>query len=239
MLRADRRPLSSRELVARAVERGLIRTKGRAPHKTMNARLSEDIRQNSQTIFMRSFHGTFALKDWSSEIREFVTKRRKINPMDENILVLEESQFRSLLSTSARLPQRPFFDISLSELLRKSISMKRQLIEEDNNYVQIISLFHVISTKEILTYKRTSRLPESRLHYTKSVNFGGHLQDIDRAPIFETVLQDDINVVFMRELYEELVFEDGFESVRYLGGLYSQEDFILRSARRGLLSSYP
>ena len=111
MLRADRRPLLSRELVARAVERGLIRTKGRAPHKTMNARLSEDIRQKLANDLHVLIHGTFALKDWSSEILEFVTKRRKINPMDENILVLEELQFRSLLSTSARLPQRPFFYI--------------------------------------------------------------------------------------------------------------------------------
>jgi predicted NUDIX family phosphoesterase len=224
VLRADGKPLSSRELVARALARGLIHTKGRAPHKTMNARLSEDIRRNPQTIFMRSFHGTFALKDWSSEIQEFKTKKRKLNPMDENILVLQAADFQSLLSDSARLPEYPFFDISLGILLSKSISKKRQLIEEDNRYVQIISLFHVVSSEDILTFKRTSRLPESRLHYTKSINFGGHLQDIDRAPIFEKVLREDINVVFMRELYEELAFQDGFESVRYLGSLYSGED---------------
>ena len=40
----------------------------------------------------------------------------------------------------------------------------------------------------------------------------------------QEVLQESIEVVFMRELYEELVFEDGFESVRYVGSLYSEAD---------------
>lgn len=224
VLRARAKPLSSKELVADAVALGLVTTKGLAPHKTMNARISEDIRGNSGSVFMRSYHGQFALREWSDQVPEFETKRRKINPMDEDILAIPNLDFDLLLSRSGRHPEEPFYDVSLVSLLRKSVSKKRQIIEEDNNFVQIISLFHVVLEREVLTYKRTSRLPEARLHHTKSINFGGHLQDIDRAPIFEELLQESIEVVFMRELYEELVFEDGFESVRYIGSLHSKQD---------------
>jgi predicted NUDIX family phosphoesterase len=77
---------------------------------------------------------------------------------------------------------------------------------------------------EALIYKRTSRLPEARLHHISSINFGGHLQEIDRAPLFEEFLHENMDVVFMRELYEELFFEDGFESVRHIGSIYSESD---------------
>ena len=83
--------------------------------------------------------------------------------------------------------------------------MKRQLIEEDNNYVQIISLFHVISTKEVSNIQANDRLPELRLHYTKSVNFGGHLQDIDRAPsskrCYKTISTWYLCASFMKSLF--------------------------------------
>jgi hypothetical protein len=139
VLRASRRPLSSKELVADATALRLLKTRGLAPHKTMNARLSEDIKQNPTTKFMRSYHGQFALREWS-EVREFETRPRKINPMDENILVVPLEDFRALLSRpDSNNP--PFFQIPLNELLQKSVVRKRQLVEEDSSFVQIISLF--------------------------------------------------------------------------------------------------
>jgi predicted NUDIX family phosphoesterase len=189
----------------------------------MNARISEDMKRNPATKFMRSYHGQFALREWSNEISEFETKPRKLNPMDENILVVPIERFRTLLS-EARALEIPFFSIPLNELLRASVGRKRQIIEEDNSFVQIISLFAIIKADEALVYKRTSRLPEARLHHISSVNFGGHLQELDRAPLFEEFLHDNMDVVFMRELYEELVLEDGFASVRYVGSLYSEAD---------------
>ena len=220
VLRSCGRPLSSKELVADACALRLIAVNGNTPHKTMNARLSEDIRGNPQTRFMRTYHGQFALREWSGELLEFETKRRRIRPMDEDILVIPRTAFNTLaLSTNSA-----FHDLDPVELLRQSVSRKRQLIEEDNNYVQIISLFHIVWKGRYLTYNRTSRLPEARLHHIRSINFGGHLQNVDRAPLFETYLPDEIGVVYMRELYEELIFSAGFEEVTYIGSIHSQVD---------------
>ena len=227
VLRELQRPLSSRALFVEAERRGLIQSKGLAPHKTMNARLSEDIKNNSQSMFMRTFHGQFGLREWASEIPEFATAPRKLNPMDENILVIPRSDFTSIISSV--IPQGDFYPIPLSELLSRAVSKKRAVIEEDNGFVQIISLFHIVKGSDVLTYKRTSRLPEARLHHRRSINFGGHLQDLDRAPLFEHSQPDELELFFTRELFEELRFLDNFSSPRYVGSIHSDVDaFSLR-----------
>ncbi len=225
VLRNSRRPLSSQEIVADARALGLIATSGTTPHKTMNARISEDIVRNaSSSIFMRTYHGQFALREWEDRISEFSTKRRHILPMDEDILVIPKQKFDKLIK-----PSKSYFsNIDPLRLLGAATSLKRQDIEEDNNYVQIISLFHVKFCDLFLTYNRTRRLPEKRLHHTRSVNFGGHLQDSDRGTLFERD-PEKVHLVFMRELHEELAFEQVFDEIKYIGSIYSNiDDFSSR-----------
>jgi len=229
VLRKLSRPLSSREIVDAAVKLDLIRTAGKSPHKTMNARISEDIIRNEHSLFMRTFHGQFALREWEGEFQEYKPKRRKINPINETILVLRRDKFQSILNEPGDRQSLPFHDIDLSLLLSLSEPMVRLEVEENNEFVQIISLFLIRYNDHILTYKRTKRLPEKRLHHTKSINFGGHLQDIDRAPILETFFQDDINLIFTRELHEEVRISGGIKTLSHIGCLYNPvDDFSAR-----------
>jgi predicted NUDIX family phosphoesterase len=226
ILRQTGKPLTARELVVLAEVSGLIKPTGSAPHKTMNARISEDmIRHGQSSKFMRSFHGQFALRDWSNEIVEFKTKERRLKPLNETILAVPLDRF---LKLDDFVYGRKFYHIPPLNLLQQSVPVQRTIAEEDSSYVQIIPLFHISFQEKLLTYKRTSRLPEARLHHTRSINFGGHLQELDRGPLFENTIPGDVNILLYRELFEELKFLDGIESITYFDSIYSLSDDFSR-----------
>lgn len=220
------RPMSSRELVSKAFELGLLKSTGRTPHKTMNARISEDILSNISSVFTRTRVGVFALRDWEDN-DIFYSKRRRINPIDEDILVIPLNDFKYILKNFS-LQGGSFYNIPPEELLKLTLPIKRLEVEEDNNFVQIVSLFNVMLGSRLLTYTRTSRLPEKRLHHARSINFGGHMVSADRAPLFETFFPEEMPVVFSRELFEELRFVRPPNEIRYIGSLYSTVDDFSR-----------
>lgn len=74
-------------------------------------------------------------------------------------------------------------------------------------------------TNKILSFRRTKRLPEQRLHGAVSLNFGGHIEFEDAPTLFRGDT-DVIENMLLRELYEELKFTPNKFTMDYIGTLY-------------------
>lgn len=215
-LRSANRPMSSKEISAFIQDNIDFEISGKTPWKTINARISAEILdRGSSSIFVRVDDGRFGLREWP-DVVEHKAQRRKINPVNETIAVLPRPRFLQFLK-----PRQgsQFFDIDYVEVFKESQGMPRIEAEETESFVQLIPLFFVRRGDEFLTYKRTKRLPEKRLHGTRSINFGGHLQVED----FPTLFASDPEVVqqsLQRELREELEFTPDEKAVEFFGAIH-------------------
>lgn len=92
----------------------------------------------------------------------------------------------------------------------------RNILETDSNFKHIIPYVIVEQDGKYLTYRRTSKGGESRLHGNFSLGFGGHI-DICDCITSNNGSSIDLNKTIMnsaeRELSEELgiFYHDGFE----------------------------
>ena len=99
--------------------------------------------------------------------------------------------------------------------------MQRREAEENFEVVQLVSVFIVRHGDRYLTYKRTKRLPESRLHGYYSLAFGGHLNPDDLLPLLNIFDPSVGNPLLERELHEELRLpEHASANIKYRGLLY-------------------
>ncbi len=218
------RPMSSREIsvfIAKNVEFSIS---GKTPWKTINARISAEILENGEhSKFIRVDDGRFGLRAWP-DVFEHVAARRKIKPVNEIIAVVPRPKFLTFLK-----PRKcsKFFEVDYVELFKESHGMQRVEAEETEDFVQLIPLFFVRRGGKFLTYKRTKRLPEKRLHGTRSINFGGHLQVED----FPSLFASDPNVVqesLQRELREELDFDPDEKTVKFFGAIHETQNLFGR-----------
>ena len=197
-------PLHPRQITEIARSRGLIDSSGRTPDQTMKAKLSTDIlRQNGASRFMRTDKNQFGLREWRARYAEYVADRFQKALLDEEIVVFS----RDLLDRF--IPGPGLFELSpetSQELLVSLRPMQRREAEEDMSVIQLVSAFLVRIEHRIATYKRTRRLPESRLHGVYSLLFGGHLNPEDVPPLFSIFDPDMGSSYIQRELREELRF---------------------------------
>lgn len=171
----------------------------------------------------------YALSTWSDMPRVEVPVRR-INPLDEDILVVDREAFEQL-KVGRKVGQ--FYDVHYRELLSAAEPIHRTLAEKDENLVQLIPSFLVFQNEQILSFRRTKKTPEQRLHDSFSIVFGGHLQAEDSPALFA---DDDIQVenFLFRELHEELAFDPPFRRSRYVGVLHL-EDTIFERQHAGVV----
>lgn len=217
VLSALGKPLSAKALVNALAEKGCA-PGGVTPWKTVGARLAVDIRLNPETRFMRVGRGLYALNTWNDMAPVEVPVRR-INPLDEEILVLDRDVLERLKS-GRRVNQ--LFNIHYSELLAVARPIQRIRAEEQEGLVQLIPSFLVFDDDRVLSFRRTKKTPEQRLHDSFSIVFGGHLQAEDSPALFA---DDDAQVesFLFRELYEELAFDPPFRTSRYVGLLHLED----------------
>jgi len=210
--------MSSKELVECIRAGRLAGISGETPWKTINARISQDIRQfGDRSKFKRTFHGRFALRHWTFE-PEFEPRRRVVNPLDEVIKAVPRQTFRRIAAAMAAGSIDP---TDFRVLVGNAIDLDRRTAEETEDYVQIIPSFVIADGDRILTYRRTKRLPEARLHHATCVNFGGHMQADDMPSLFWN--DDDVfNQFLFRELFEELEFSPAPSSIEAIGLIYLQ-----------------
>lgn len=205
LLAEKQKPLSAREIVVLAIEKGLIRSEGKTPWQTMKSKLSTDILTNGQNSkFMRAAQGLFALRVFDNA--EFIAIRFKKNKLDEDIAVIRLTDLNRLI------PKPGYFQTGID---RNQIStmvqpMRRGQAEEDFTVVQLVSVFIVHYNGTFLTHMRSARLPESRLHGEYSLMLGGHLAIEDFSQLtLDLFAEDSLSdcSYILRELSEELVLQ--------------------------------
>lgn len=93
----------------------------------------------------------------------------------ENILVIPADKFQINYLEST------FNSINyshLDEILKNFLFKTRYIMEEDASYKQIIPYVIIVNEKnEILTYQRSAKGGENRLHNMYSIGVGGHLDE--------------------------------------------------------------
>ena len=217
VLKEKKIPLSAREIADIAIQEGILITEGKTPYQTMKSKLSTDIlKRHSNSFFMRTSSGKFGLREWDSD-EEYRAPRFKKSIMDEDIIVFDKSNLIILVDRNGITP----VDITRVEGILKKIcfSERRSIAEQANDLVQLISSFVVRQSNKYLTYKRTKRLPESKLHGYYSIMFGGHITDQEFKPLLSIFDPRMKSMFITRELFEELIV-DSISNIEFRGLLY-------------------
>jgi predicted NUDIX family phosphoesterase len=211
--------LTPGEIVELAKKSGILVTQGKTPEQSMKARLSTEILNNKEnSIFIRTSAGKFGLRKWTTSSEEYHAPRFKKSLMDEDILVFPKRSLSKYISGPGIFPTSIENRIELIKELRP---MQRKLAEEDYNVIQLISVFIIKYENKYLTYKRTKRLPENRLHGEYSILFGGHLNPNDILPLFDIFNPKVADVILSRELREEVILpKNQMPEIQYFGLLY-------------------
>lgn len=218
MLRACDRPLSARAIAGQLEEQASTALRGATPWKTIGARLAEDIRSKTGSRFMRVGSGMYALTSWSELVPVNVPARR-INPLDEDILVVDQDVFEALKYGRR---YRRLYDMCYRSLLKVARPVHRMRAEDDHHLVQLIPSFLIFREDSVLSFRRTRKTPEQRLHDSISIVFGGHLQAEDSPALFADV-NEQVERFLFRELHEELGFSPPFVRSSYCGVLHLED----------------
>jgi predicted NUDIX family phosphoesterase len=218
LLGETRTPLSAEDLTTRAVEAGLLTSTGKTPAQTMKSKLSMDILADPEgSRFIRVSKGTFGLRSWLTDgTLEYRAERYRKALLEEDVVVFPLDLVRRHVQGSGLQAE-----IGATVFREAFRSMKRRHAEEDTSVVQLVSVFLVRFGASFLTYKRTKRLPEQRLHGAYSMFFGGHITPDDIGLMFDAFEPATSATFLERELLEELSFpKGGVPPVTYKGLLY-------------------
>lgn len=211
------RPMTAAEILHESRSKGLLVTEGKTPLKTLNARIAVDIlRFKAQSRFMRSDGSRYALREWAGRVQERIVPRRTIALVDEEVLAFDALRLRRFMEKNGFKRG----DDTHQELLASCFSVRRAEAEARYDIIQLISVYVVRHMQEFLTYKRTRRLPEGRLHDRYSCFFGGHLTAMDLMPLFRFSDPEQALFLLDRELSEELRLSKKPESMNFRGLLY-------------------
>ncbi len=226
ILKSSNHPLTPKQIIDIALEGKMIRTAGLTPWQTMKSKLSTDIRLRGEASrFMRAGPGLFGLRAWKSRMTEYHAKRFKAALLDEDVLVLR----RSALPGYAPSPGVHQNNVDVRALLAECFPMRRRRAEEDFDVVQLVSVFVLHYGDRLLTYKRSRRLPEARLHHTYSIAFGGHLNPDDSLPLLDLSVPDQALMLIIRELSEEIKLpKDQAPQIVYRGLIYDDSREVSR-----------
>ncbi len=212
-------PLSVSEITRIGLERGWLKTDGITPWQTMKSKLSTDILVNKeQSCFMRTEEGRFGLREWLDRFKEYIAVRYEKSLLQEDVVVFPSTSLYNYI------PGPGLHTRTLDngrELLAECRSMPRHFAEEDFTVIKLVSVFVLKLGSRYLTYKRTKRLPETRLHGYYSLIFGGHLNPDETLHLFD-IFQPDAGGTFLRrELEEEVILpEEAPSTIVYKGLLY-------------------
>lgn len=200
------KPLSPEEIIEIGLNTGWLITKGRTPIESMRARLSTDILdKKGKSLFMRTMSGTFGLRVWAKCEPEYIAPRFKKSLLEEDIVVFPSSSLEKYVAGRGLHTIPP---INRRNLIAELRPMRRSIAEQDFSVIQLVSAFIVRFGNRYLTYKRTKRLPESRLHGYYSIPFGGHLNPEDILPLFDIFDPKVAYLMLNREFEEELKLPD-------------------------------
>jgi HB1/ASXL restriction endonuclease-like protein with HTH domain len=178
---AERKPLTAREMLDIAIRLNELPTHlhGKTPHKTLQARLSEDIRKfGKSSAFFRTGAGEFflrELRDKSDILNEFKSeylappRRKEISK--ERVLVFKRKSWLSHFGKKKLVPAAQFKKYLSST---KTEYLETDVLENTNDYLPIISFVMVHRENCILSYVLGRyRSSEDLLSRKRSFGFGG------------------------------------------------------------------
>jgi len=109
--------------------------------------------------------------------------------------------------------------------LPKTYFKKRGCMEINTDYKQLIPYVVVINEdNKILTYKRSVKSGESRLHNTYSIGVGGHIDKPENTTDTKQIIQDSL----IREMKEELGTSINWseQDFQFKGTIYNNSDEV-------------
>lgn len=116
ILKERGQPMSVSEITGLAIEKDLIKTKGKTPQRTMGARIYIDIkRKGSNSVFYKADKGKFGLRKWKEEensFTDFSFKNAALKVLKEKNKPLSFHEITSIalkkgyLKTVGRTPER-------------------------------------------------------------------------------------------------------------------------------------
>lgn len=188
---------------------------GETPHKTMNARLSENIVElGVSSVFCRTGPNVFSLRHFerrenlptSYERHRHFTRTKRVT--SENVLVAPVE----ILKRRLPAPFSPFPQFSFDDFGEIIYFKFRPDAENDFSIKQFVTYSLVRRDRQYLIFRRGKYSnPSEHLRDTFSIAFGGHVTDHD----FDLFV--DGNTAFLnnssRELFEELNLPEEYRSI--------------------------
>lgn len=209
-----RRPLTPHEILDIARTDGFLPSHlyGATMHRTLGARLSENIRgEGDRSPFYRTAPSTFFLRsfasdpDISAEYKDvYVGHLRSKSIRKENVLVAP----RDVLQNTIYGEYVRFSETTFEKLYRDSCRfVDRRQAEQDSSIKQFVTFTLVFHQRKILIYRRGKFTTTSdQLKGQLSVGFGGHVNDSDFSLFHRGGEAFKYNA--SRELREELFLDE-------------------------------
>jgi hypothetical protein len=192
VLRASRRPLSARAILASAYKLGLVPTHlyGKTQHKTLQARISEDIvLRRERSVFFRTEPGRFFLREFLAdesipeEYRVPIPTRRRIRELTPSpALAISQSQLEAAAEPNVTIDPAAICRLLQSDHCKYEDAHLRHL-----NSVFIHSFVCVRRSTDVLTY-RLGRYRDNRDSFLSKRSIG-----------FSTLVHVDDNTLFSNQ----------------------------------------
>jgi hypothetical protein len=158
ILKIERRPLSARAILAAAYRRGLVpmHLHGNTQHKTLGARISEDIiALRDASLFFRTAPGRFFLREFLTDVmipeehRQPVATRRRIRELKRGpALAVDLHDLASIATTDTAIRPEIVFNLLRSEKYRYDDPKNRK-----EGSVFLWSYVSVRRDSEVLSYR--------------------------------------------------------------------------------------
>jgi hypothetical protein len=187
VLEAERRPLSPKTILTAAYQKGLVPTHlhGKTQHKTLQARISEDIiGRREGSLFFRTQPGKFFLRRFLNdqsvpeEFRTVFPTRRRIRELVRGpALAVEYDHLNKLAKRNIPISGKKILRLLNSDCLRYGDPRKR-----NDNLVFLRSFVCVYRENELLSY-RAGRYREDRDSFLlrRSIGFSTFVHIDDRT----------------------------------------------------------
>lgn len=121
---------------------------------------------------------------------------------EEQVLVIKSTLLKELINKQTINTNEDDLEFLLDECLETATFIPRSIAEKSPEYKQIIPYGIIKKDNKILSYQRTKKSGEDRLHDNFSIGFGGHINSEDKTNSDEAF--DIFTNAFHRELNEEL-----------------------------------
>lgn len=176
ILRAQRRPLSSEAILREAYRNDIVPTHlhGRTQHKTLHARIAEDIlRRGEHSLFMRTSPGRFFLREFLTDpslpedFRHPFPARRRFRELARGpALAINAAVLRSIAKENTVIDARSVLDLLQAERYKYEDPK-----DHDEHLVFLRSFVCVTRANSLLTY-RLGRYREDRDNFLARRSIG-------------------------------------------------------------------